>query len=107
MPTSVFRGLRRDGRRSPWRRRGWSWPGAVGLSLRRGESLGYAFTWTLDTVTTLGTIPVAARHRAGGWSIVALEVFGIGTLFYGLATVAEFFVSGQLSGVLDERRIRR
>jgi voltage-gated potassium channel len=28
-------------------------------------------------------------------------------LFYGLATVAEFFVSGQLSGVLDERRTQR
>jgi voltage-gated potassium channel len=36
---------------------------------------------------------------------VGLELFGIGTLFYGLATVAAFFVSGQLSGVLEERRI--
>ena len=34
-------------------------------------------------------------------------MFGIGTLFYGLATVAEFFVSGQLSGLLEERRIQK
>ena len=39
--------------------------------------------------------------------VVALELFGIGTLFYGLATVAEFFVSGQLSGLLEERRIQK
>ena len=38
---------------------------------------------------------------------VGLELLGIGTLFYGLATVAEFFVSGQLSGVLEERRIEK
>ena len=39
--------------------------------------------------------------------LVLLEVFGIGTLFYGLATVAEFFVTGQLTGLLDERRAQR
>ena len=42
-----------------------------------------------------------------GWSSSLLELFGIGTLFYGLATVAEFFVSGQLSGLLEERRTQR
>ena len=36
--------------------------------------------------------------------IVGLELLGIGTLAYGLATVAEFFVSGQLSGALALRR---
>ena len=39
--------------------------------------------------------------------VVFLELFGIGTLFYGLATVAEFFVSGQLNGLLTERRTQR
>ena len=38
---------------------------------------------------------------------VGLELLGIGTLFYGLATVAEFFVSGQLSGLLEERRTQK
>jgi hypothetical protein len=33
----------------------------------------------------------------------SLELFGIATLFYGLATVAEFVVSGQLSGLLEQR----
>ena len=44
------------------------------------------------------------RDTGGRLVVVGLELFGIGTLFYGLATVAEFFVSGQLSGLLEERR---
>ena len=47
------------------------------------------------------TTPAAACSRS------LLELLGIGTLFYALATVAEFFVSGQLSGVLEERRIEK
>ena len=43
----------------------------------------------------------------GRSSSSSLELLGIGTLFYGLATVAEFFVSGQLSGLLEERRTQR
>ena len=38
---------------------------------------------------------------------VLLELFGIATLSHGLVTVAEFFVSGQLSGLREERRNQR
>jgi voltage-gated potassium channel len=77
--------------------------GSVALSLVQHVSLGFGFVWTLDTITTLGTI--SQPHDTGGRVIlVGLELVGIGTLFYGLATVAEFFVSGQLSGVLEARR---
>jgi voltage-gated potassium channel len=80
--------------------------GTVGFSIAEGVSIAYAFEWTLDTITTLGTIP--DPHDAGGRALkVGLELFGIGTLFYGLATVAEFFVSGQLSGLLEERRTQK
>jgi voltage-gated potassium channel len=80
--------------------------GTVALSLTEAVSPAYAFSWTLDTITTLGTIP-EPRDVGGRVVIVCIELFGIGTLFYGLATVAEFFVSGQLSGVLAERRMQR
>ena len=80
--------------------------GSVAFTITDGVSFGYGFVWTLDTVTTLGSIQ--DPHSAGGRIVVvALEIFGIGTLFYGLATVAEFFVSGQLSGLLEERRSQR
>ncbi len=80
--------------------------GTVGFAAIEGTSLAFAFSWTLDTVTTLGTIP-HPRDTGGRALQVGLEIFGIGTLFYGLATVAEFFVSGQLSGLLATRRTQR
>src|SRR3984893_11802296 len=80
--------------------------GTLAFTITEGSSLAYSFAWTLDTVTTLGSIQ--DPHDAGGRVVVvALELFGIGTLFYGLATVAEVFVSGQLSGLLAERRTQR
>jgi voltage-gated potassium channel len=80
--------------------------GTAGLSISEGKSVPYAFVWTLDTMTTLGSIP--DPHDTGGHAVIVfLELFGIGTLLYGLATVAEFFVSGQLSGVLEERQMQK
>ena len=80
--------------------------GTVGFAAIEGTSLGYGFNWTIDTVTTVGSIP-EPRDTGGRILKVGLELFGIVTLFYALATVAEFFVSGQLSGVLAERRIQK
>jgi voltage-gated potassium channel len=80
--------------------------GTIGFVLVEGVSPAYGFEWTLDTVTTLGSIP-DPQDSGGRLLKVALELLGIGTLFYGLATVAEFFVSGQFSGVLEERRIEK
>ena len=80
--------------------------GTIGFAVIEHVSPAYGFEWTIDTVTTLGSIP--DPPDAGGRALkVGLELFGIGTLFYALATVAEFFVSGQLSGVLEGRRIEK
>jgi voltage-gated potassium channel len=80
--------------------------GTIGYASIEGTSIPFAFSWTLDVVTTLGSIP-QPKDNGGRVLQVGLEVFGIGTLFYGLATVAEFFVSGQLSGLLAIRRMQR
>lgn len=80
--------------------------GTVGYAMIKGTSLGYGLDWTLDTVTTVGSIP-EPRDTAGRILKGAVELLGIGTLFYGFATVVEFFVSGQLSGLLEDRRIQR
>ncbi len=80
--------------------------GTAAFTISEGASVAYSFAWTLDTVTTLGAIQ-DPHDAAGQVVVVLLELFGIGTLFYGLATVAEFFVSGQLSGLLTERRTQR
>src|SRR5438270_1890284 len=80
--------------------------GTVGFALIEGGSLGFGFVRTVDTITTVGSI--SEPRDAGGQALkVGLELLGVGTLFYGFATVAEFFVSGQLSGLLEERRSQR
>jgi len=77
--------------------------GTVGYVLAEGTSVGYGFIWALDTVATVGSIPEPAS-TAGQIVKVVLIVLGVGTLFYALVTVTEFFVSGHLSGLLEERR---
>jgi voltage-gated potassium channel len=80
--------------------------GSAAFSIAEGTSVAYGFVWTLDTITTLGTIPDPG-DTGGRVVVVTLELLGVGTLFYGLAMVAEFYVSGQLSGMLEERRIQK
>jgi voltage-gated potassium channel len=80
--------------------------GTAGYMATEGASLGYGFVWALDTVATVGSIP--DPDSTGGQIVkVALIVFGVGTLFYALVTVTEFFVAGHLSGLLEERRTLR
>jgi voltage-gated potassium channel len=80
--------------------------GTIAFCVTEGVSVAYGFVWTLDTITTLGALR-DPPDAAGRTVVVLLELFGIGTLFYGLVTVAEFFVSGQLSGLREERRNQR
>jgi voltage-gated potassium channel len=80
--------------------------GSIAFATVEGGSLPYGLVRTLDTVTTLGSIP-APTDTGGRIVVVGLELTGIGTLAYGLATVAEFFVSGQLSRVLHVRRLQK
>ncbi len=77
--------------------------GTAGYVVTEGTSVGFGFVWALDTVATVGSIPEPSG--TGGQVLkVCLIVFGVGTLFYALVTITEFFVSGHLSGLLGERR---
>jgi voltage-gated potassium channel len=77
--------------------------GTVGFAVTEGTSIGFSLIWSLDTVATVGSIPEPTDTGAQIVK-VALIVLGVGTLFYALVTVTEFFVSGHLSGLLEERR---
>jgi voltage-gated potassium channel len=80
--------------------------GTVGLALTEHVSAWRGFEWALDTVTTNGSI--GPPRSAGGQAVkTILLVLGVGTLFYGLVTVTEVFVSGHLADLLAERRTRR
>jgi voltage-gated potassium channel len=80
--------------------------GALGLALAEQVGPWYAFRWALDTVATVGGFP--QPHTTAGQIIhVALIVLGVGTLFYALATMTEFFVAGHLGDLLAARRMQK
>jgi voltage-gated potassium channel len=80
--------------------------GTVGFAVTEGISAWLAFVLTLDTVATVGSIP--SPHGLGGQVVkVVLIILGVGTLFYALVTVTEFFVAGHLAELLAERRMQR
>jgi len=80
--------------------------GTIGLIVTEGVGVWRGFIWTLDILATVGSIP--APETVGGQIVkVALIVLGVGTLFYGLVTVTEVFVSGHLAELLQERRAQK
>jgi voltage-gated potassium channel len=80
--------------------------GMVGFAVAEDASLWVGFVWTLDTIATVGSIP--SPETTGGQVLkVMLIVLGVGTLFYALVAVTEFFVAGEVTGLLDERRRQR
>src|SRR5215218_1952048 len=80
--------------------------GMLGFAASEDTSLWVGFVWALDTIATVGSIP--SPETTGGQVLkVLLIVLGVGTLFYALVAVTEFFVAGQVTGLLDERRRQR
>ena len=80
--------------------------GTIGFMLTSDEGPWDGFVLALDTVATVGSIP--APQETGAQLVkVGLIVFGVGTLFYALVTVAEFFVAGHLGEILAERRTQK
>jgi voltage-gated potassium channel len=80
--------------------------GTLALMLTEDVSAWRGFIWTLDILATVGSIP--APETVGGQIVkVVLIVLGVGTLFYGLVTVTEVFVSGHLADLLQERRAQK
>ncbi|MDQ1686838.1 MAG: voltage-gated potassium channel [Frankiaceae bacterium] len=80
--------------------------GTVGFVLTTDRGPWDSFVLALDTVATVGSIP-SPTSTAAEVVKVLLIVFGVGTLFYALVTVAEFFVAGHLGEILAERRTQK
>jgi voltage-gated potassium channel len=78
-----------------------------GASLAANEEVTYwrGVTWALDTVATIGSIP-NPETVGGDVTTILLTIFGVGTMFFVLVTMTELFVAGDLSGLLDERRMQ-
>jgi voltage-gated potassium channel len=80
--------------------------GTVGFVLTEDVSAWRGFLWSLDTVATIGSIP-DPEDVDGEIVKVVLIVLGVGTLFYAVVTVTEFFVAGHLGELLEDRRTLR
>jgi voltage-gated potassium channel len=80
--------------------------GTAGLWLTTDSSVWHSFVWALDTMATTGSIQAPTDTGAQVVKVL-LTLFGVGTLFYALVTVAEFFVAGHLSELLAERRMQK
>ncbi|TMM19198.1 MAG: potassium channel protein [Actinobacteria bacterium] len=80
--------------------------GTIGLAVGEGVGPWYAFRWALDTAATVGGFP-QPRSTVGQIIHVGLIVLGVGTLFYALATVAEFFAAGHVGELLAARRMQK
>jgi voltage-gated potassium channel len=77
--------------------------GMVAYAAFEDVSLWRGFLFTLDTVATVGSNP-DPPDVGGQITKVLLILVGVGTLFYALVTVTEFFVAGHLGEILAERR---
>jgi voltage-gated potassium channel len=71
-----------------------------------GVSVWGGFVLALDTIATVGSIPNPEDTGAEVIKVI-LEILGVGTLFYALVTITEFFVAGHLAELLNERRTLR
>jgi voltage-gated potassium channel len=80
---------------------------AGGAALAAFEDVSYwrGATWALDTVATIGSTPGPVT-LGGDITTVLLTIFGVGTMFFVLVTLTELFVAGDLSGLLDQRRMQ-
>jgi voltage-gated potassium channel len=78
-----------------------------GVALAAFEDVSYwrGVTWALDTVATIGSVPDTATVEGDAAKIV-LTIFGVGTMFFLLVTMTELFVAGDLSGLLEARRMQ-
>ena len=80
--------------------------GTIAFAISENLSAWEGFRWSLDVVATVGSIE-HPKTLAGEITSTLLIIVGVGTLFYALVTVTEFFVSGHLAELLQERRLQR
>jgi len=80
--------------------------GTIAFAISEKLSVWEGFRWSLDIVATVGSIE-HPETTAGEITSTLLIILGVGTLFYALVTVTEFFVSGHLAELLQERRLQR
>jgi voltage-gated potassium channel len=80
--------------------------GTIAFSVTDGFGAWQGFLHSLDIIATTGAY--RPSDSTGGEIVrVLLTILGVGTLFYALVTITEFFVAGHVAGLLAARRMQR
>lgn len=80
--------------------------GTVATHIFEDTSLWESLLLTVDAVATVGAIE-PPQTLGGEITRLTMIIFGVGTLFYGLVTAAEFFVAGHLTGFWQRRKDKK
>jgi voltage-gated potassium channel len=81
--------------------------GTAGYSLIEGWGFLDSLYMTVTTIFTVGFGEVHQLSRAGSVFTLVLILGGVGTILYGLGSMVEFVVGGQLSGVFRRRAVKK
>ena len=81
--------------------------GTVGYTLIEGWGPLDSLYMTVITIFTVGFGEVHPLSTAGSVFTLALIVGGVGTILYGLGSMVEFVVGGQLSGAYRRRVVKK
>ena len=81
--------------------------GTLGYILIEGWSVVDALYMTAVTVSTVGYSEVHPLSLSGKAFTISLIVVGVGAFLYIISSIAEFVVSGQLTGALGRRRMKK
>lgn len=81
--------------------------GTLGYRLIEGWGFMDALYMTVTTITTVGFKEVEPLSTGGRVFTIFLILGGVGTILYGLGTLVEYVIKGQLSGVFKRRTVRR
>jgi voltage-gated potassium channel len=79
--------------------------GAAALAAFEHVSYWAGLNWAFDTVATVGSIP-HPDTLGGELTKIILITLGVGTMFFVLVTLAELFVAGDLTGLVEARRMQ-
>ena len=79
--------------------------GTAGYTLLEGWSIVESFYMTMITVTTVGFNEVRELSTTGRMFTVALMILGVGTLFYGIAIIAEIRFEERIRQIFGRRKL--